>query len=138
MAKIFETESDLNNELYVIKEFCKSKKCEYSKLPKWDLDFLIHKNGKGVAFVEVKCFNNSYSKFDTQMINLRKLNGLLRANEYLPSYFVCKYTDGIYYIHVKDIQSVDIRHGGWNKEREGSSSDKEWLLYFKRNLMKKL
>jgi hypothetical protein len=136
--KVFETEKDLINEKKTIEKFCEVRKCEYMKMPKWDLDFLIHKDGYGIAFAEVKVRNQSYSSFPTQMLALNKLNGLLRSNEYLPSYIIYKYTDGIYYIHVKDIESNEIKYSGWNKERKGSKHDKEWLTYFDRALMKKL
>ena len=36
-----ETKQHINNEVQAIKEFCKVKQCNYTKLPKFDIDFLI-------------------------------------------------------------------------------------------------
>ena len=72
--KVFETEKDLMNDKKTIEKFCEVRKCEYMKMPKWDLDFLIHKDGYGISFAEVKVRNQSYSSFPTQMLALNKLN----------------------------------------------------------------
>ena len=133
-----ETQQHINNEVQAIKEFCKVKQCNYTKLPKFDIDFLIHKDGNGIAFIEVKCRTNKYNDFDTQFLSFHKYQRLMNCNRYLPAYFLCKYTDGIYFIHANSIPLNNIKLGGRNKPRSYCPNDVEFLIHFDRSLMTKL
>lgn len=133
-----ETKEHINNEIQAIKEFCKVKQCNYTKLPKFDIDFLIDRGGTGVAFIEVKCRTHKYNDFDTQFLSFHKYQSLMNCNRYLPAYFLCKYSDGVYYIHVNLIPLNNIKLGGRNQPRSYCPNDVEFLIHFDRALMTKL
>ncbi len=133
-----ETKEHINNEIKAIQEFCKVKNCTFTKLPKFDIDFLIDKNGKGIAFMEVKCRTHKYKDFSTQFLSFHKYQSLMNCNKYLPAYFLCKYTDGIYYIHVNLIPLNNIKKGGRNEPRCYCPNDIEFLIHFDRSLMTRL
>tara|TARA_R110002126_G_scaffold51780_7_gene141464 strand:+ start:48 stop:458 length:411 start_codon:yes stop_codon:yes gene_type:complete len=133
-----ETQEHRDNEIKAIKEFCTKKNCDYIKLPKYDLDFLIHKGGKGIAFAEIKCRTHKFRAFPTQMLSFIKYNSLIKCSKWLPCYFMCQYTDGIYFIEVNEIPLSEIALGGRNNPRPERPNDVEFLIHFDRGLMKKL
>ena len=133
-----ETKEHKNNEIQAIEHFCKVKQCNYTKLPKFDIDFLIDRGGNGVAFIEVKCRTHKYNDFDTQFLSFHKYQSLMNCNRYLPAYFLCKYTDGIYYIHANLIPLDNIKIGGRSQPRSYCPNDVEFLIHFDRALMTKL
>ena len=131
-----ETQAHRDNEIKAVEYFCKSMKCNYVKLPKYDIDFLLTRNGKGIAFAEVKCRTHTFSSFKTQMLSFIKYGEMLKVNKWLPCYFICQYSDGIYYINVNDIPLDNITKGGRNNPRAERPNDIEFLIYFNRDLMK--
>jgi hypothetical protein len=133
-----ETQRDRDNEIAAIDEFCQAKGCKFTKLPKFELDFLIHKNGNAIAFGEIRCRNHEYSAFRTQIISFYKISRMIKCAKWLPCYFICKYTDGIYYIEVSQIPLDEIKWGGHNNPRPERPNDLEWLIHFDRKLMKQL
>jgi len=139
MAKRFETEKDLENELEVMKIFTSamSKKTgneyEFKKLGDNDIDFVI----PNVAYVEIKCYNTPFGKYNTQMMNLYKLLSLQKCNLKLPTYFVARYTDCIKYMSFKDMEGI-VKWGGRKKVREGSANDLEMLVYLDRSKYKSI
>lgn len=133
-----ETQKDRDNEIEAIKIFCKGMSCDYSKLPKYDLDFLLHRNKKAVAFAEVKCRTHSFNSFPTQMLSFIKYGELVKVSKWLPCFFICRYTDGVYYLDIKDIPLDNIKLGGRNKPRAGRPNDIEFLIHFNRDLMQKI
>lgn len=133
-----ETQQDRNNELTAIETFCDKMKCDYIKLPKYDIDFLLSRGGTAIAFAEVKCRTHEFYAFKTQMLSFIKYTSMLNTAKWLPTYFICKYTDGIYYIDVDSIPLNNIEKGGRNKPRKERPNDIEYLTHFDRLLMKKL
>ncbi len=133
-----ETAVHIENELAVIQKFCTIKKCGFIKLPKFDIDFLIHKDGDGVAFAEVKCRPHNYEHFPTQFLSFHKYQSLKDCGRWLPAYFICQYTDGIYIININDIPLNNIKLGGRNNPRPYCPNDIEYLIHFDRSLMKKI
>lgn len=133
-----ETETDRKNELEVISIFCKKMNCNFQKLRKYDLDFLLYRNEKSVAFAEVKCRTHSFDKFDTQIISLKRHKELMNCSKWLPCFLIVKYTDGIFYIDAKDIPNENIKIGGRNNPRKERPNDVEPLIHFKRSLFKKI
>ncbi len=136
--KIFETKEDIQNEREVIKEFCKKFECDFFKLPKFDIDFLIHRNDKVVAFAEIKCKKNNFKSYSKEFIGLHKYFSLKKYSEIYPTFLIIRFFDGIYYINLKQIPTDNIKYGGRKIEREDATNDKEWLVNFDRILFKKL
>jgi len=133
-----ETAQDREREINVIDNFCKIQRCDFTKLPKYELDFLIHRNGTGIAFAEVKCRTHKFGAFPTQILSFIKLSKMLECSKWLPCYFICSYTDGIYFIEVNKIPLKNIRLGGRNNPRPERPNDVEFLIHFERSLMTKL
>jgi len=133
-----ETQFDRDNEIDVIRKFCNKKNCDFTKLPKYELDFLIHREGKGLAFAEVKCRTHKFTDFNTQIISFIKLTKMLKCSQWLPSYFICSYTDGIYFIEVNKIPLNNIMLGGRNNPRPERPNDVEFLIHFERSFMTKI
>lgn len=133
-----ETQQDRNNELNTINEFCSVKRCDFTKLPKYELDFLIHKKGKGIAFAEVKCRTHRFEDFPTQIMSFIKFSKMLECSKWLPCYFICNYTNGIYFLEVNEIPLNKIEKGGRNNPRPERPNDIEFLIHFNRCLMRKL
>jgi hypothetical protein len=135
-------DSETNEHRYYEREaiidFCYAKDCQYTKLPKYELDFLLHRNGKGLAFAEVKCRTHRFCDFDTQIMSFIKLSKMIECAKWLPCYFICRYTDGIYYIELSKIPLDNIRIGGHKNPRPERPNDVEWLIHFDRKLMCKL
>ena len=120
----FVTGQDLSNEIEIITYVCEKWKTDYHKLPKWDLDFMLHRDGNAVAFAEVKKSTKSFMQYPTQFISLQKINHLRRSQEYLESVLIYAYTDGIYYIKIDDIRGNVVYRG--RNPRPGSTNDMEW------------
>jgi len=135
---VAETQADRINELAVIQNFCKHMKCDYCKLPKFDIDFLLTRNGKGVAFAEVKCRPQKYADFKTQILSFIKFSEFVKVSKWLPCYFICRYEDGDYFIDVNNIPLDKIEYGGRKKPRPNFANDNEFLIHFDRTLMTKV
>ena len=133
-----ETEKDRSNEIEAIQEFCNYMKCDYVKLPKYDVDFLLTRKQKGVAFAEVKCRTHKFDSFKTQMLSFIKYSELVKVNRWLPCYFICRYEDGVWYISVDDIPLDNIMKGGRANPRQERPNDIEFLIHFNRDLMNKI
>ena len=128
MSTIFENEEDLKAELEIAERFAATKDAELSKLSWKELDFIVHKDGIGLCFIEVKNYNIPHDKYEFQVISLNKIKKMTVFDGFMPAYLVVKYSDDvIMYSHVKNLKG-EIKHGG-RDEREGSANDKEWLLY---------
>ena len=136
---MFETSKDLENEIQVIKRFSKAAKLNYSKLPQNSLDFLLY-DDKGIAkaFVEVKCYNCTSTQYPTQIHSLHKWEKMKTFEFLLPTYFVCRYSDGvILHARSKNIKG-QIKRGGWKNPRPNSTTDREWVINIPKSLFKKL
>jgi hypothetical protein len=133
-----ETQEHRDNELQAIHKFCSVKHCEFTKLPKYELDFLIHRNGKGIAFAEVKCRNHKFDTFENEIVSFIKLSKMLECSKWLPCYFITQYVDEMYYIEVNKIPLDNIKLGGRNNPRPHRPNDVEFLINFNRQLMTKL
>jgi len=137
-TKRFETQEDLDNELQVIKKFCSKGNFSYKKLDRHSLDYAIVKDERVVAFVEIKCYKTSSDKYHSQILSLYKWEKLKDYNKLAPTFFVCRYSDGvILYLHAEDIKG-DVKFSGRKVVREGSFSDREFCIFIERNQMRKL
>jgi len=127
--KLFETNEDLAREHSTIGAFCKKYKTEFTKMPQWDIDYIVHKNGRAECFVEVKNYTSKYGDYERQMISMLKLGKLIACSKYLPTILLMKWACGtIGWIRIEKITGV-IKWGG-RKPREGAANDQEFLIYY--------
>jgi len=74
MRPIYETEKDLKNERSLADILCKKWRCKLQKLqPRDSFDYAAIRDGKVIAFIEMKNRNNEIGKYDTYMISMSKL-----------------------------------------------------------------
>ena len=134
---IFETKQDLINEEQVALKFADVGGFEYKKLTRDLLDYVLLKNGKGVCFLEIKCFKTNHDTYPTVLNSIYKWDKMMQFERLLPTYFACSYLDGkVLYIRATDIKG-DIRWAG-RKPRKGSANDMEACIFIPTNKMKTL
>jgi|TARA_R110002126_G_scaffold77471_1_gene193081 hypothetical protein len=125
MSKVFETKEDLEREHLAIALFCKKFIAKWSKLEKFDIDYKVTRDGR-VCYVEVKGRNRTMSDAYPLPLAARKMVKLVDKGE--QSIIIWDCLDGLIYGNTSHIFSKG-KMGG-RKPREGSSNDKEYMLYF--------
>jgi len=128
MAKTFETKENLAKEKKVIEAFCKLFGCSAMKMPQWDVDFLLYRDGKAIAFAEVKNYTCSSNQYREGILSLQKLGSLMMCSKYLEAILVAGFTDRIGWINVKNMEGR-VEWGG-RTQREGSANDMEFVLKY--------
>ena len=122
MTPTFETEKDLNNELKVIEKIAKGN--AFRKLGKYELDYEI----AGKAYIEVKCYNRPYDKYNNIAISLIKLVKMQEYSRKKATYLFIQFEDELLYINVHDVQG-NVKMGGRKVPRGGSVNDRELMCY---------
>jgi|LakMenEpi03Aug12_release.lakeMendotaPanAssembly.Ray.scaffolds.fasta_scaffold92680_3 hypothetical protein len=125
---IFETETDLLNELEIIKKI--AGKNEFKKLDRFGLDYEI----PGKAFIEIKKYKTDFEKYQSVIVSCIKLVKMQEASKFLPTYLFIQYLDKLVYIDSKNIEG-ELKKGG-RVERKGSTNDKEFLVYVPKSKFK--
>jgi hypothetical protein len=125
MSKVFETKEDLEREHLAITLFFKKFIAKWSKLEKFDIDYKVTRDGR-VCYVEVKGRNRTMSDAYPLPLAARKMVKLVDKGE--QSIIIWDCLDGLIYGNTSHIFSKG-KMGG-RKPREGSSNDKEYMLYF--------
>ena len=136
MAKLWETQDDLDREAAVVAVYAKIKGCEYEKLPiQYKADYAFLRDEDLKALVEIRCRNVSHDKYDTIMLSLLKwhdVNAMARAIN-VPAMFVVRYTDGIYSIPLREMPD-EITMGGRALMRD--ARDRELVVHYKVDRMR--
>jgi hypothetical protein len=125
MSKKFETKEDLERQRKAISLFCEKFVASYEELDEWDIDYLVTKDEKK-CYVEVKGRKRTMSDAYPLPLAARKMVKLIDKGE--QSIVIWDCYDGLIYGNTKDIKCMG-KMGG-RKPREGSSNDKEFMLYF--------
>lgn len=136
---MFESKTDLQNELNVVKRFAALADYDYSKLKQTGLDYLLYdKNGKGKCFLEIKCFNYPHTQYPTEIVNIRKWEKMKTFDFLAPSFFVCRYSDDvIMYIRCSEIKG-ELDFIKRKNPRPNAANDSEWCIRIPKNKMKRL
>jgi len=125
----FETNEDLAREHVTIGAFCKKYGTEFTKLPDWDIDYIVHRKGKAECFAEVKTYTTTHGAYPSAMLSMIKLGKLNSCSKYLPTVLIMKWSCGtIGWIRIEKIHGV-IKWGG-RPPRNGSTNDKEFIIYY--------
>jgi hypothetical protein len=132
----FESEEDLAREKVVTGIIEKNWNCETIKMPKWDIDLLLHRDGITTAYAEIKTYpNTNFEKYDNCFISVRKKIRLDIYEKSFPTLYVLAHCDHVSYIRVSDIVGEEKMLSRKN-QREGAVNDTEMVVYFKRSLLK--
>jgi hypothetical protein len=128
MAKLFETNDDLEREKKAI-EFFLNKKFNFEKLGRFDIDYRIYDNNNStIGYVEVKGRNKIIAQAYELPIAKRKIDKLISKESSAIIIWACE--DGIIYGNIKDLEAT-FKFGG-RTPRQGSANDLEWMFYYKK------
>lgn len=133
MAKRFERPEDIARELKAVQLFLRGNEgLEADKLSPHEIDFAIKRDGRSVAYIEIKGVKKVKSVYDdhTPVVAIKKLTALQKyVNERkCPNVYIAwAYSDGIKYAKVTDLKGI-IRWGGQFKPRQGSVNDHELMF----------
>jgi hypothetical protein len=118
MRPRYETTGDKARQRRTIGVFCEAFKCEAVPTPDltgWDYE--IHRDGKTVGLVEVKCRLCNHATYPTYMIGLRKMTDLRAeaSRRAIPSILLVAWQDRIGFVHTDTaIDTGFVAHGGRN------------------------
>lgn len=100
------------------------------KMPmKLSLDFLVMKDGAGVAFVEVRNRSNAMRQYPTYMLSLYKVlaaSSLTQATG-LPSFLAVQWTDACGIVKLPPMDGMAVGYGGHNSRND--PQDMEPMCY---------
>ena len=120
----YETRADVTKELITTDFLAEKWNCIFRKLPiKYELDFVLEREGRVVAFAELKTRNYSREQiknFGGQMISLAKF---MKAKQIcretgLPVYIIVKCTDALMYLSIQLVASPKIEWAGRNDRND--------------------
>jgi hypothetical protein len=124
----FESQEDLLNEEQAIVWFCEEYNLNFKKLEENDVDFVLMKNEKIVAYAEVKGRNKNLNEAYPLPIAVRKLVKLVDKKNNPLVIWSC--LDGFIYGKVKKLVG-EIKIGG-RVARNGAVNDVELMAYYKK------
>jgi len=103
MGKLYESQSDKDNEAEILKKFAEWSKSELQSCSggAYPVDGLLKREGKVVAFVEARRRHNNHNKYPTLIWSLQKYVKVVQFSAILPTFFVVGFDDGIYWIQIK-------------------------------------
>lgn len=111
---LYETKENLKGEHEVADKIAHLWKAKLSKLPiKYKVDYAAERNGKIVAWIEIKCRTNDMNDYQTYMLSLDKYNASIELGKVtnLPVTLVVKWNDKIGYADLLHCRGV-IKMGG--------------------------
>jgi Holliday junction resolvase-like predicted endonuclease len=125
---MYETEADRKKEQALADAF-KQHGYDFYKLPiQYRLDFVVFKDNKAKAFIEVKHRNVRLLQYDTAMVSLSKViqARLLTQHTGLPAYLLNVYIDNI----ARFDFAGDYEIGKGGRSDRGDSQDADICAYF--------
>ncbi len=126
---MYETSESLKNESEVASRISSAWNTKLNKLPiKYRVDYAAERNGKIVAWIEVKTRKYNMNDFDSFMLSLDKYNASVQLGSItnLPVTLVVRWSDKIGYADLLHCRGV-IKMGG-RKDR-GDPQDVEPAVY---------
>lgn len=84
------------------------------RMPYSPIDFYAEKGGKMAALLELKTRSHASTQYPTVFLNFRKWIALRMATTGtgVPAIFVVRFTDGLYYINVAEVDARRMIIGG--------------------------
>ena len=126
MRLIYEKPEDIVAERTALDKACEVWKCVAEKLPmKYELDYLLLREGKGVAWLEIKSRTNTRLAYPTYMISLGKIMAARRLSEasQLQSFLLIQWSDACGYIRIDSL--LDFRTAVGGRTDRGDEQDIE-------------
>ena len=122
----FETDQDLIREKKAIETFVSVFEGTFLKLDPQDIDYKIFKDGKLIAYAEIKGRLKTMKTAYPLPVALSKLSKLIAKR--LNPVLIWACDDGIIYGKVVDLIG-EVRYGG-RPPREGATNDAEMMVYY--------
>ena len=138
MRPLYESSDDLSNEQDIAEKLGKAWGCEFRKMPiRYNLDFVLTKGDKAVAFCEVKTRNYSMEKIDEMggyLMSIGKWAAAKSLSEAsgLPFILVARTTDGVWYTSIKKFVPDDVLVRGRTDRNDWQDIEPCVLLHCKR------
>ena len=126
MRLIYERPEDLVAERTALDKACEVWKCTAEKLPmKYELDYLLLREGSGVAWLEITSRPNPRAAYPTYMISLGKVMAARRLSEasQFPSFLLVQWSDYCGYVRLDSL--LDFRTGVGGRTDRGDEQDIE-------------
>ena len=112
---LYETGENLASEAEILDLIEKKWTCQSTKLAiKHQLDYLLLRNQRGVAWVEIKARGTPFRQYPTYMTAMTKImaaRALAEASK-LPSFLVVRWSDKCGYIRIDTLLDFEISMGG--------------------------
>lgn len=127
---IYETEQDRQNERALADAIEARFKCKLTKMSmKYHLDFIAERDGKAVAFFEMRQRKNKMMAYSDYMLSLDKVRNAdtLTAATGLPCYLVVKWADAVGYCEIPPSDSHVAVGGSY---RRNDPQDIEPMVFF--------
>ena len=115
MRLIYEKPEDIAAERAALDKACEIWKCTAEKLPiKYELDYLLLREGTGVAWLEIKSRTNPRTAYPTYMISLGKIMAARRLSEasQFPSFLLVQWSDYCGYVRLDSLLDFEIAFDG--------------------------
>ena len=109
---IYETEADRANEAAVMETLFERWRCQGLRMPKLcGVDYALYRNGRLMAWVEIKCRSNPQSQYDTYAVSEAKMlaGRALAEQTNLPFMLVVQWTDCLGWVQP---ERYEVRSGG--------------------------
>lgn len=117
---MYETAQDRQNEQELAQLIEQSFRCTLTKLPlKYTLDFTAVRDGRVVAFLEMRQRKTRMRQYPTYMIALHKI---MKAKELtqvtgMPCFLVVRWTDGVALVNLSEC-AYDLEVGGSTRRND--------------------
>jgi len=138
---MYETQEDLDREteLAGIVEICFQS--QLHKLPaSHGIDYAATRDGKLVAFLELKTRRFAFNHYPTTLINFKKYSQLCRYSDAanVPGVLVIKWTDQVRYLTLtREARALAIHKWGGQTTNPRDEEDLQVVTHFPINLFKK-
>ena len=122
----YEKPEDIVAERTALDRACEIWKCTAEKLPiRYELDYLLLREGRGVAWLEIKSRTNARTAYPTYMISFGKIMAARRLSEasQLPSFLLVQWSDYCGYVRLDSL--LDFRTGVGGRTDRGDEQDIE-------------
>lgn len=115
---IFKTDEDERSEAEVAAIASEVWNCQFHAFGRLSpVDWWVERDGRLVAVAELKTRTHDHRRYPTVFLNLRKWSALtmMSAGTGRPAFFVVRFTDGIYWVNVAQIDASKVIIGGCKK-----------------------
>lgn len=137
-TRVFKSEEDERNEqkaAAILSAFFSKRgggECQFRSFGKLSpVDWWVERSDRIVGFAELKCRSHASTTHPTVFLNVRKWLAMkmAAAGFGVPAVFVVRFTDGLFYIPIDEVDVTRHKWRGCSKERDmRSKNDREPLI----------